>query len=132
MPDYRSLFDNQWVKAWDLGDKPVTLTIERVEAGTIENRKAKKADRMPILWFKGAKKPFGCNRTNAKTIAGLYGTKTEAWIGKAITIYPTKTQFGNDEVDCIRVKPQVPTGKASAMPEPPPPPAEVAEPGSEG
>lgn len=133
MPDFRKLFDNDWIKSWDLDGKPITVTITKVEAGVIENRQKRKKDRMPVLWFRGAKKPFGCNKTNAKTIAGMYGNDTDAWVGKAITIYPTQTQFGNDTVDCIRIKPQVPTGKAQDMPAPPQVPSDdQPEPGSNG
>lgn len=130
MPDYRTMFDNKWVKAWDLGGKTITVTIVKVEAGVLENAKARKKDRAPIVWFKGAQKPLALNKTNAGAIAKMYGNETEKWIGKAITIYPTKTTFGPDEVDCIRIKPGAPTGKAEDMPTPPAPPPD--EPGAEG
>lgn len=136
MPDYRTFFDNKWVKAWDLGGRDVTVTITKVEAGVLENAKARKKDRAPIVWFKGAKKPLALNRTNAKSVAAIYGNDTTEWVGKSITIYPTKTQFGSEEVDCIRVRPGKPKGKAEDMPEPPPVPAEAQEeerqPGAEG
>lgn len=121
MPDWRSMFDNKWVKAWDLGGQERTVTIEKVEAGVLEDKKNDKKDKAPIVWFKGAKKPLALNRTNSKTIAAMFGNRTEDWIGKAITIYPTTTSFGRDTVDCIRVKPSIPTRKASDMPNPEPP-----------
>lgn len=143
--DYRTMFDSEWVRAWDLGGKPCTVTITKVEAGVLENHRAKKKDKKPVVWFKGASKPLALNKTNAKTIAALYGNDTTAWLGKAITIYPTQTSFGNEQgIDCIRVKPEKPKGKGQDMPAPPPPPAEVPlqgnhvmteeerEPGSEG
>jgi hypothetical protein len=123
VPDYRTMFDNKWIKAWDLGGRDITVTIVRVEAGVLENAKAKKKDKAPILWFKGAKKPLGLNRTNAKTIAAMYGNSTEDWVDKAITIYPTRTTFGADEVDCIRIRPRAPTAKPVDMPNPEPPAA---------
>jgi len=123
------MFDCDWVRAWDLGGKPITVTITKVEAGVLEDPRRKKKDKKPIVWFQGAKKPLALNRTNSKTIATLYGNNTEAWIGKAITIYPTRTQFGSEEVDCVRIKPEVPKGKAVDMPNPEPPVA-PAEPGA--
>jgi hypothetical protein len=124
MADYRTMFDSEWVRAWDLGGKAITVTIVRVEAGELQNAKARKKDRKPVVWFRGAQKPLALNKTNAKTIAALYGNDTRAWINQAVTIYPTRTQFGNEEVDCIRIKPKRPAGKAQDMPNPDPPPAE--------
>lgn len=144
MPDYRTMFDERWVKAWDLGGKPVTVTIVKVEAGVIENPKEKvndkpKRQRLPIVWFKGAKKPLGLNKTNAQTIAKMYGNRTEDWLGKTVTIFPTTTQAFGEEKDCIRIKPAVPKGPAGEMPEPPQLPessdhagANNREPGAEG
>lgn len=131
MPDWRTFFDHKWVRAWDLGGKELTVKIERVEAGVLENAKAKKKDRAPIVWFKGAKKPLALNRTNSKTIAAMFGNNTDDWIGKSVTIYPTTTSFGNDTVDCIRVRPRVPTAKPSDMPNPEPPAEAGREPGTD-
>ena len=128
MADYRTMFDSEWVRAWDLGGRALTVTIVKVAAGVLENQKARKKDKKPVVWFKGAQKPLALNKTNAKTIAQLYGNDTTAWIGKTITIYPTRTQFGNEEVDCIRIKPEMPRGKAQDMPNPAPPPESPAEP----
>lgn len=131
MADYRTMFDSDWIRAWDLGGKDRVVTIVKVEAGELENHRAKKKDRKPVVWFKGAKKPLALNKTNAKTIASMYGTDTTSWVGKTIAIYPTKTQFGNEEMDCIRVRPNVPKGKAEDMPNPEPPQSAGREPGSD-
>jgi hypothetical protein len=107
--DYRTMLDKEHLGAWDLaavgGEK--TLIIERVEAGVV-GRDAKK-QRKPILYFAGVKSGKGmvANVTNCKTIANLYGTDVRAWVGKPITLYAAKTQFGSEQVDCIRVRPTV-------------------------
>lgn len=129
MADYRKFFDDKWVKAYDLDGKELTVVIQKVEAGTLDNHRTKTQERKPIVWFRGAKKPLALNKTNAKTIAGLYTNETERWVGQAITIYPTRTMMGGEEVDCIRVRPKVPKGKGQDMPAPPPPPE---DPPSEG
>jgi hypothetical protein len=46
----------------------------------------------------------------------MYGKDTDNWAGKWITIFPTTTEFGGETVDCIRVKPGVPSGKQAASP----------------
>jgi hypothetical protein len=116
MPDYRSMFDHNWLRAWDLAGRDWTLEIRKVQAGVLEDKKRAKKDKAPIVYFKGAKKPLGLNRTNAKTIAAIYGNNTDEWVGKTVTLYPTTTEFGNQTVDCIRVRPQEPKGKAQTLP----------------
>lgn len=110
MTDYRTMFDKENLGAWDLGGREVTVTIETVKPGTVGGHQGKKKDKKPIITFKGKRKKFVCNVTNASTIASLYGTHVEKWIGKRIVIYPTTTTFGRETVDCIRVKPIVPGG----------------------
>jgi hypothetical protein len=113
VPHFQSMFDREYIGVWDLEGKDRTLVMEKVHAGTLTaqgNRKSKK----PIVFFRGAEKGFPLNKTNAKTIAALYGTDTDNWIGKPITIYPTTTTFGSDTVDCIRVRPQIPKRKSEA------------------
>lgn len=114
------MYDSDYLGAWNLvngkGEQiDVTVTILRVEAKEIgapktagEERQRSKKDRCPVLYFEGKELGFVVNKTNGKTIAGMYGTKTEQWIGKKITLYPTTTKFGREIVDCIRVRPTVP------------------------
>jgi hypothetical protein len=110
------MFDRDYLGHWDLPPgRDVTVTIARVEAGTLTsqgNRKTKK----PILYFEGKEKGMAINKTNGKAIAAIYGAKTEKWIGQPIAIYATTTQFGSEVVECIRVRPTAPkrNGKAAA------------------
>lgn len=130
MPHVMTMFDSEWVRAWDLGGVDRTVTIEKVEAGSIKGKDGKSAKK-PIIWFRGAKKPLAINKTIAKAIIGMYGPDTKDWIGKAITLFPTTTQMAGDTVECIRVRPTVPKQKAQDMPNPEPPPGE-REAGQEG
>jgi hypothetical protein len=110
MPDYRAMFDRDYIGAWDLpGD--VVVTISAVEAGTIKGDKGR-TSRKPIIRFKGKEKALLGNKTNCKIIARLYGTDTDKWIGKDITLFPTTTEMGGETVDCIRVRPQAPARRA--------------------
>lgn len=107
MADWRSMFDREYIGAWDLGDKDVIVTIVKAQGvelkmqGGIKNKK-------PVIWFDGKEKGMVLNKTNSKTIAALYGNDTANWIGKPISIYATRTTFGSEEVDCIRVRPAAP------------------------
>lgn len=132
MPDFRMMFDKDYLYAYMLQGKEWTLEIERVLGGEITGEGGKKSKK-PICWFKGRKKPLALNVTNCKTIASMYGVRTEEWIGKKITIYPSTTEFGNKgTVDCIRVRQGIPRGQASTTPEPDVQPPTDPEPGSDG
>lgn len=109
MADYRTMFDRDYIGAWDLpGD--VTVTISAVTAGELTGQGGRKAKK-PVIKFEGKDKALAANKTNCKTIAAMYGPETSAWVGKRITLYPTKTQMGGEEVDAIRVRPAVPRGR---------------------
>lgn len=107
--DYRSMYDRDYIGHWDLGGRDVTVTISKVIAGeltAIGGRKSKK----PIVYFEGKEKGLVCNKTNAKTIAALYGNVVENWVGKRITLYTSTTRdpSGGGDVECIRIRPKVP------------------------
>jgi len=123
MPDYRTMFDHRWTKAWDLGDADRVVTILKVTAGIIEDPSRQKKDRLPILHLKGWPKPLGLNKTNANTVGSMYGNMTEAWVGKRITLYVTKTRDprGGGEVDCIRIRPKPPEKPGEPAPNLAPP-----------
>lgn len=132
MPDVRTMFDKAYLYAFDLQGRDVTVTIEKVTGGTLTGTGGQKAKK-PVLFFKGAKKGLALNITNAKTIAAMYGGsfKSEDWIGKRITLYPTTTQFGGQTVECIRVRPQAPGAKVKDAPPAEPPVQEERIPGSD-
>lgn len=118
MQDYRSMYDQQYIGAWDLGDGDITVTIAKFEAGKVKNKDGE--SRKIILFFEGSKTSKGMvvNKTNARTIAGLYGKDVSKWVGRRITLFATTTQVGRDTVDCIRVRSELPpdaprNGKAS-------------------
>ena len=120
-----SVFPSKYLKAADLQGRDVMVTIERV---TLEDLAGNGDDKdvKPVVYFKGKTSGLGLNKTNANTIADLYGPETDNWIGRAITLFPTHTDFNGRQVECIRVRVQAPNG---AMPvQPAPAPAPVAAP----
>lgn len=106
MPDYRTLYDKDYIYAYDLAGKDATLVISKVEG--CELKSGKGTTKKPVIFFRGQTKGLALNSTNGKIICKLYGPKTEDWIGKALTLYPTTTSFGNETVECIRVRPTRP------------------------
>ena len=112
MTDFRLMFDSTFIYAFHLGGREVTVKIARVEAGEVTGEGGRKA-RKPLVYFDGKEKPLALNRTNAKTVAALYGNDTKGWIGKLIAIYPTTTTMNGKVVDCVRVRPTTPKGRAN-------------------
>jgi len=103
------MYDKEYLGAWDLPKgKDTIVTIARVAAKELNN--GTKKNRKPVIYFREARsgKGMAVNATNGKTIAAMYGTDTDAWIGKPIALYATTTTFGSEERDCIRVRPRVP------------------------
>jgi hypothetical protein len=111
------MYDKEFLYAYDLQGRDVNVTIERVQAGSIKGTGGK-SSKKPVIYFKGAKKGLALCITNARTIAAMNGGsfKSEDWLGKRITLYPTKTQFGGAEVDCIRIRPSAPKGNVKDAP----------------
>lgn len=113
MPDYRSMFDRKYVGAWDLEGKDVTVRIVKVTAEVLKNKAGE--NKKPVVYFEGTDKGFALNKTNSKTIAAMYGNRTEDWVGKLITLYATQVSFGPETTDAIRVRPGIPKGKANGV-----------------
>lgn len=120
--------DRDWLFAFDLQGKDVTLTIEKVEAGNITGTGGKKS-RKPVVHFKEGqnKKPLALAVTNCKAIASMYGNDVEQWVGKRVTLYPTTTSFGGETVECIRIRPVKPPEKGGRSAT-----EEAREPGADG
>jgi hypothetical protein len=108
MPHWRSMMDSEWLRACDLNGREPTVTISRVVGGTVVGEGGKKSKK-PVLFFEGKDKPLAIGATIGKTIQAMYGPKTEGWVGKRITLFTSTTHStGGEEVECIRVRPQIP------------------------
>lgn len=112
-----TLFPSKYVKAVDLGDKVVTVTIRdmTVEKLGFGNEQESK----PVLWFANATKGLVLNRTNAMIIASLYTPETDNWKGKQISLYAARVKAFGAWHDAVRVKEQIPARNVtpSRMPE---------------
>lgn len=92
--------DSKFLRAADLKGSRVVVEIARFEIAEVGDEKKSQI----VLHFVGKEKVLGLNITNSKRIVALSGSKyPDDWIGGKIKIFPTKTEFGGREVDCIRV-----------------------------
>lgn len=115
MPDFRSLYDSNYIYAFDLKGRDVTATIGEVKAAKVKDTEGKE-QKKPVLFFREAKDKRGlvlC-KTNGKTIAAMYGNLTEKWVGKRITLFATTCEAFGKQVECIRIRPLVPGAKTAA------------------
>ena len=72
-----------------------------------------------IVSFRGARKRWVLNKTNALAFAELHGPWTDEWHGKAVTLYVTKVRSPEGGmVNGIRVRPTVPQPRQPAAPAP--------------
>jgi hypothetical protein len=100
------LFPSKFVKAADLNGKTITLTIAKLVVEELGHGNEK--ERKPVLYFQKATKGLVLNRTNAMTIASLYGDESDDWPGKRISIYPTRVRAFGSMQDTIRVREEIP------------------------
>ena len=126
-------FPSKYLVAADLNGNNVTVVISRASIEEIGQGQDK--DRKIVLSFVDKNKKFVCNKTNAKTIAGLHGDDTDDWLGKRITLCPREVEFQGEMVLAIRVslqrpsdpgveeKPAAKKGKAASAPAAAPAPA---------
>lgn len=107
--DYRSLYDRDYLGHFDLPEgRDVTVSISAVKGGELTAQGGRKS-RKPIIFFEGKEKGLIINKTNGKAIANMYGPIIADWVGKRVTLYKAQTQMGGDTVDCIRIRPSVPS-----------------------
>lgn len=124
-------FPSNYIKASDLKGQTVQVAIDRVEMEEVGRTK----DRKAVVYFKGKEKGLVLNKTNANKIIQLSGSPaTEDWRGFVVSLYPTETEFGGEQVECVRVKAAPKTNgqrppQAAPPPPPPPPPQPMPEPG---
>lgn len=111
-------FPSKYVSAAELQGQDVTVAMSHVVMEEVDDNEPR-----PVLYFQGMSKGLVLNRTNATTIADMYGDDTDGWAGRPITVFPTQTEFRGKQVACIRVRINKPVVQAAQpMSTPPTPP----------
>ena len=109
-------YPSNYLKHSDLQGRAVRLTI--LDYNIEEIGQGADKDTKPVLLFKNTSKRLVLNKTNAVTIAEMYGDELDDWKGKLIELYPDRTGFGGKMVDCLRVR--APQGVTRPAPLPAP------------
>lgn len=94
---YDELYPGRFIKAGELKEKKVTLTISDVDIEELQGDDGKKVK--CIVAFRETEKKLVTCKTNGFSIKSMFGAKLSDWVGKRITIYP---DVWNGE-PCIRI-----------------------------
>lgn len=96
-------YPSKYLKGTDIEGRNVTVTISKVTEETMgfgENEET-----LPVVWFEGKQKGLVLKKTNAMSIAKLYGKETNEWSGKRITLTTRKMRAFGDMQTVIVVLP---------------------------
>ena len=88
------------MKADDLKGRTAKRTISGCTAEVVGE------DKKLVLAFSNKDMPLVLNKTNATTLAELYGPETSEWEGKVIKLVPSTTSYQGQMVKCIRISPE--------------------------
>ena len=104
MADINALFPSKYLRSADYEKgEETTYVISRVEVEKVGEKDGRE-ERKPVLFFQNEEKGMVLNRTNADTIADLYGNDTEGWAGRPITVFVMRVSGPNGMTDGIRLK----------------------------
>ena len=93
-------FPSNWLRAADLNNRTIKVTIDKVVFEEIGQNKDKK----PVMYFEKVQKGLILNKTNATTIGAVYGQEFEGWTGKEIELFSMSVPFQGQNVPAIRVR----------------------------
>jgi hypothetical protein len=103
-------FPSKWLKAADIGDDPMTLTIASHKMAEMQD-----GNRKPAIYFEEDDRGLILNKTNGNTIAAAYGDDMLDWNGQRIQLISVPVDMQGKTVDAIRVR--VRQAKAAAKPQ---------------
>lgn len=121
---WKVLIDTNYFGAYSFTESvnEVVVTIKDVTVQEVFNPKENKKEVCRVMTFEEEQvgdidiKPFIINKTNCERIEKLYGTGyIEDWRGKRITLFKTTTKVAGEQVECVRVKMEVPPFTAKAV-----------------
>jgi hypothetical protein len=94
------IYRSSYMKADDLNGRTAKHTIVGCTAEVVGE------DKRLVLAFSDNDRPLVLNKTNANSLAELYGPETGGWEGKAIKLVPSTTSYQGKMVKCIRISPE--------------------------
>lgn len=113
-------FPSKYLKADDLEEGDLVVTISDAQFEEFTDPKTKRPDNKPVLYFQGNEaKPLVLNKTNYKTITQLLGSDdTDNWTGRKIALYATEVESFGEVTLGIRVRLKAPVKAKAATAKP--------------
>ena len=100
----QDVFPSRFLKAEDILDEELTLTIAKSELIELEDKQGQ-TQQKPVVYFKEVPKGLIVNKTNWKLITEATGEEdSDNWAGKQITLFTLDVDAFGDVVAAIRVK----------------------------
>ena len=119
------MFPSKYLKSGEVeGDADMVLTMSHVASESLKTKSG--GDEVkPVLHFTDSDKGMVLNRTNATTIAKLYGDDTGQWSGQKIALFAAVVDAFGEMTTALRVRPVNPAN--AKRPRPPQAPAPAAQ-----
>lgn len=109
---WKNFIDKDYLGSHNLEKgEEMLLTIERFEGEEMVVKVGSKTDeKVPkqVLYFKEDVPKMIMNITNGNTIASLYGTHPDGWIGKKIQVYAANVRAFGKEQEALRIRDFIP------------------------
>lgn len=100
MVNINNVFPSKYLSAEDIAGQEYTVTIRNVAMEQFDDGESK-----AIVHFNELPKGLTLNKTNAKTIASMYGPETDSWNGQKVTVFTIWTEYQGKQTQGIRVRP---------------------------
>lgn len=113
MTTMNDLFPSPYLTAHDVAHKP-TVTVKSFSKKTMKNKQGEEEVK-PVIFFNEFEKGMVLNKTNANTIAGLYGAVLEDWIGERVTLHSVMVEAFGESTEAIRVMNSKPSADKATL-----------------
>lgn len=101
--DWDELYPGRFLKAGQLGEHKVTLTISAVDVDRLTGDDGK-PQKKGVISFHGKEAQWALNRTNGICLLEMFGRNPQTWVGHKVTIYKGAVESGSQRGEpAIRV-----------------------------
>jgi hypothetical protein len=111
---FKDVYPDKWLKSDDIPDDGDLLAV--IKDVTLEEL-GQDRERKFVLYFNETEKALALNVTNAKTLAGMFGSDPNKWIGKRIALYATEVAFAGKQMLAVRIRLRQPKPAPVAQPQ---------------